>query len=96
MFFSERRHNAAVAIQVTPDDLFQNVFGQASEAGIVEQRSSAVLFGSSMSLGRNVYAGREHAARRARNFGAADSTADLILPAAAGGERLFEPQHVVE
>src|ERR1700734_2497267 len=44
MLFGKRRHDGAVAIQVSADDLLQNVLGQASEARIVEQCGSAVFF----------------------------------------------------
>ena len=93
----ERRHNRAVAVEVTAHDLLEDVLCQPRHAGVIEQGRAAVAAGVEHVAGHVVDARvRDHAGARAGDLRAAHAAADLVLPAAAGGERLLEAQHVVE
>ena len=94
---AQGRHGLPVAVQVAADNILQDVLCQPRHAGVVEQGLSAVEPRIEYVGGHVADRRFGHHARLGRDkLQTADRTADLVLPAATGGQFLLQPQDIVK
>ena len=90
-------HDSAITIEVAAHDFLENIFGDPGQAGVIKERAAPIQPGIENVAGSIVNAGvGEETGAGGGEFRSTNASAQLVLPASAGGQGLLQAQYIVE